>query len=105
MKQAENNSTHSLANHELRALIHDNGDDTSTKIEADATGGGITHSKVDNSDGLDIDDEGSINERLADTLGSDESYHDVKLRETGVCIQGTRKLAIVKMSEPYDPPD
>lgn len=98
MKEAHSNNSHSAPVHELKNLYHDRGDGTSTKIEIDAENESITISHVDNEDGADIDDAGSINEKLEDADG-----HDVKLREIGICVQGSRKLMIVKCSEPYDP--
>lgn len=74
-----------------------------TVILRDAPNEKIVIKRVDADTGDDVDAAGSVDIALPDVQGTDEIYHEVKLRQAIVCIQGNSRAAIVLMSEDFDP--
>jgi hypothetical protein len=74
-----------------------------TVILRDAPNEKILIKRVTASTGADVAAAGKVDIALPDTQGTDEVYHEVKLRQVTVCIQGNSRAAIVLMSEDFDP--
>ncbi len=76
---------------------------TKTYYDPDAEEIGIKRIGATTGEDADPADNGQLQLKLSDTLGSDGDYHKVKHTKAVVCVQGNMMEAIVAMSDPYDP--